>query len=337
VTRAITAPDEVLRAISHDILEPLRTIRWYAEKFSAHQSVGLNKDGFSHSESFKKVVAKSQISFKDFYESYKSHREISFYKRYAEEILQEYIEKIVISFVDLKPYLNAVTFNSRSISVGECNRIIHRLNRRYEGLVHYLEMPDSLSLIPINLAKEFNRVFDDLSAARDSLAISDDAVAVYGEVVDEFDQMLIGLLFQNLLMNSFKFQSKERAPNITLHMWTINKLHLKNWLDPEIFSSLCSSVPSNETHLLMFQDNGIGIPSKYKKSIFDAYFQVPKAKEYGGSGMGLAIVQSAVNRHSGFIWLDTKKQNGVRFFVAFPVHGNDWSKLPLRELRAALM
>ena len=229
MTAPKTAPDEVLRAISHDILEPLRTIRWYAEKFCKDETVAGIPESAAEAESFRRIISKSQISFQEFYDSYKAHREIAFYKKYAEEILRDYIDRLLDAFIEIKPILRDVRFATDGISVEECNRIIHRLNRRYDGLIDYLDMPDELSLKSINLCKEFYRVFEDLSAARDMYHIGAHDIKTYGHVVAEFDQLLIGLLFQNLLINSFKFQSDDSAPKITLHVWTIVKERLKPW------------------------------------------------------------------------------------------------------------
>ena len=59
--------------------------------------------------------------------------------------------------------------------------------------------------------------------------------------------------------------------------------------------------PGDYIHL-QIRDEGVGIPEKYLKRIFDPYFTTkPK-----GNGLGLATAYSIVKNHNGFIELHSQ-------------------------------
>eukprot|EP00288_Rhodomonas_lens_P019698 CAMPEP_0177690524 /NCGR_PEP_ID=MMETSP0484_2-20121128/812_1 /TAXON_ID=354590 /ORGANISM="Rhodomonas lens, Strain RHODO" /LENGTH=365 /DNA_ID=CAMNT_0019201073 /DNA_START=10 /DNA_END=1104 /DNA_ORIENTATION=+ len=74
------------------------------------------------------------------------------------------------------------------------------------------------------------------------------------------------------------------------------------------------------------QDTGIGIPPSKCKSIFDAYVQVDAGttREYGGTGLGLALVKALVEAHHGTITASSTHGG--------PGHGSTFTvQLPLRQ------
>ena len=110
---------------------------------------------------------------------------------------------------------------------------------------------------------------------------------IHGDV-DALQQM-----FVNLLLNSFqaikgsgliKINSAMEAPNV-----------LK----------------------IVYEDNGPGIPVDQHERIFDPFFTTKQVGE--GTGLGLYIVASIVEEHSGSIRID-KADIGARFVITLPIH-----------------
>jgi PAS domain S-box-containing protein len=67
---------------------------------------------------------------------------------------------------------------------------------------------------------------------------------------------------------------------------------------------------------LSVSDTGIGLTSELIEKIFDPYFTT---KEVGkGSGMGLAVAQSIVKNHEGFVKVESEIGKGCTFNVFFP-------------------
>lgn len=68
-------------------------------------------------------------------------------------------------------------------------------------------------------------------------------------------------------------------------------------------------------------DNGIGIPEHEIHHIFERFYRVP-GNNNQGSGIGLALVKEMVVLHKGEIKVMSKKNQGSRFTVIFPVDKN---------------
>jgi signal transduction histidine kinase len=68
------------------------------------------------------------------------------------------------------------------------------------------------------------------------------------------------------------------------------------------------------------EDNGIGIPARERKKIFRRFYQVDRrlARETGGCGLGLSIVEFIVRAHGGSVEVKSQPGRGSTFSVAIP-------------------
>jgi signal transduction histidine kinase len=77
--------------------------------------------------------------------------------------------------------------------------------------------------------------------------------------------------------------------------------------------------------LLCVRDNGVGIPPRYHRGIFELFGRVPPEEQpvdgvgVAGSGVGLAIAKRIVEAHGGTIWVDSDSGRGSSFWVRLPV------------------
>lgn len=69
---------------------------------------------------------------------------------------------------------------------------------------------------------------------------------------------------------------------------------------------------------LWVKDNGVGFDPKYQDRIFGIFQRLHRSEEYPGTGVGLAIVQKAINRMSGRIWAEGELGKGATFYVQVP-------------------
>jgi two-component system, sensor histidine kinase and response regulator len=112
------------------------------------------------------------------------------------------------------------------------------------------------------------------------------------------DRFQILRLFQNLIDNAIKFRGDE-SPRIHVSA----KRDASRW----VFS---------------LQDNGIGVDPRYSDQIFVIFRRLHSSAKYPGSGMGLAICRKIVERHGGWIWVESAHGKGSTFFFSLPVIGD---------------
>ena len=83
------------------------------------------------------------------------------------------------------------------------------------------------------------------------------------------------------------------------------------------------SVKKTETDVILrVADTGVGIPEEDIPMIFDRFYRVDKARSRadGGSGLGLSIVKSSVDRYGGEITARPRAEGGMEFTVTFALY-----------------
>ena len=72
--------------------------------------------------------------------------------------------------------------------------------------------------------------------------------------------------------------------------------------------------------VIQVADNGIGIPKEALRHIFEPFYRVERSRsrKIGGSGLGLAMVKSIVEKHQGTISVYSQEGQGTTFTIIFP-------------------
>ncbi len=120
---------------------------------------------------------------------------------------------------------------------------------------------------------------------------------------DQFRQLM-----HNLIANALKFTLPEKSPHIRIQLRTDQGIAFNNrQLLPE----------KNYVHIAV-SDNGLGFEPVYKDKIFEVFQRLHGRKEYGGTGIGLAIVKKIVENHHGFITATSELNKGATFDIYIP-------------------
>ena len=76
----------------------------------------------------------------------------------------------------------------------------------------------------------------------------------------------------------------------------------------------------NNRALVIFEDDGPGIPEDQYKNVFKPFFRLDKSRSLNqsGVGLGLAIAEDVINSHGGNIQLSQSKHNGLQVKISLP-------------------
>jgi light-regulated signal transduction histidine kinase (bacteriophytochrome) len=130
------------------------------------------------------------------------------------------------------------------------------------------------------------------------------------------DPPQIRQLFQNLIANGLKFQHPDRPPVVSLSARILPGAEI---------AAVESDIPWYE---IAIEDNGIGFEEIYLDRIFQMFQRLHGRKEYEGTGMGLAICRSIVERHRGRITARSTPGRGTTFLVILPAQPREEDLTP---------
>jgi two-component system sensor histidine kinase BarA len=124
-------------------------------------------------------------------------------------------------------------------------------------------------------------------------------------------------VFLNLVENAIKFTPSQGT--VTLSGAMVENSDLGE----EEEAGLALVAPTRAAVQIRVADTGIGIPSRERARVFDAFYQIDSSstREYGGTGLGLSIVKRLVDGHGGSIAIESNEPRGTVFVVRLPQAG----------------
>lgn len=86
-----------------------------------------------------------------------------------------------------------------------------------------------------------------------------------------------------------------------------------------------SAVHEDDSIKVSVADNGIGIPVHQQSGIFNKFFRADNAvkAKTDGSGLGLFVAKSIIDRHGGQIGFESKENAGTLFYFTVPIALSD--------------
>lgn len=107
----------------------------------------------------------------------------------------------------------------------------------------------------------------------------------------EADPRLLRVAFENLFANAWKFTSKKPAARIEF-----------------------GAMQDGGRPVYFVRDNGAGFDMAYAGKLFGAFQRLHHARDFEGTGIGLATVSRVIHRHGGRIWAEGALDQGATFF-----------------------
>lgn len=187
--------------------------------------------------------------------------------------------------------------------LGNYAELISKENRKLQNLVESLLRLEAVERNEFDYNRE-NTTIEDLikeGASTCEMLLEEKFGQIKYDFQSEGAQVFVDKLhfvnvFVNLLSNAIKYS--KRNPNIDI-----------------------ATRIENENLVILVKDNGIGIPAKFQKYIFDKYYRVPTGDVHDakGFGIGLAYVKQIVEAHSGTISVESTSSEGTVFRIELPV------------------
>lgn len=145
-----------------------------------------------------------------------------------------------------------------------------------------------MDIVPVNLSSLVKSITDDLRKSQPERLVN---FIIAENLEDYADPRLMRIVFENLLLNAWKFTGKNDKTQIEFGL---------------------TSKDGKKTYFI--RDNGAGFDMEYAGKLFAPFQRLHNIEEFSGTGIGLAIVKRIITRHGGSIWAEAKVGEGATIY-----------------------
>jgi signal transduction histidine kinase len=145
---------------------------------------------------------------------------------------------------------------------------------------------------PVDLSQMTRYVLEDLRSnepEREADIHIEPGLVIHG------DPTLMRIAIENLVGNAWKYSSQSAATRIELRRETLGG-----------------------TPTFVVADQGAGFDMRFADRLFGVFQRLHSAKDFQGTGVGLASVRRIIRRHGGDIWAESEVGKGARFYFTLP-------------------
>ncbi|MDJ1467576.1 sensor histidine kinase [Xanthocytophaga flava] len=237
-----------------------------------------------------------------------SNQRLEDFAHAASHDLKEPVRKIQAFSKLLKSTLGVRLGESESALFDRMLLATDRMNTLIEALLAYSEV-DQQGVLPemFSFNEVVAQVLTDLDFQVDQ-AKATIQVGVLCEIKGYRSQW--EQAFQNLLSNALKYIRSDVEPLIDIDCISVS--------GKEVTFPIAESKRGKDFYMLRIADNGIGFEQADAERIFNVFTRLHGVSEYKGSGIGLATVKKVVTTHGGYIWADSKPNEGATFYILLP-------------------
>jgi PAS domain S-box-containing protein len=217
----------------------------------------------------------------------------------------------------------------------------HQLRTPLSAIRWYSEMLDSEKLGPLNASqkdylseiyKSNRRMIDLVNALLNVSRIDMGTFAIEPEPTDikEIAESVLKELFVKIQESNLQVTHfyQEDLPKVNVDP-KLMRIIVQNLLSnamkytPKGGSVALSVTRDDKNMLIKVSDTGVGIPANVQDKIFTKLFRADNARvvESEGTGLGLYIIKSIVERGGGRTWFVSEENKGTTFFVEIPLSG----------------
>jgi len=119
------------------------------------------------------------------------------------------------------------------------------------------------------------------------------------DIIIHFDEKILEIALTNLINNSIKYSPENTVIDVDVSF-------------------------SQDILEIKIKDEGMGIPEKEQKFIFNRYFRAENALLDQGTGIGLNIVQGHLENLGGSITFESEEGVGSTFAISIPIKNNPY-------------
>ncbi|GGD88518.1 sensor histidine kinase [Paenibacillus nasutitermitis] len=175
----------------------------------------------------------------------------------------------------------------------------------YPAVLEYKEvMEDTLaeaqrmSLLVYDLLKMNSTLNADHYERFEAKAMFDDIIEAVSESSSE-KNILIENNISGIMLSGDKALLQRAFFNLVQNAVKYNKM------DGEV---LITAVMNDDSVIVQIEDTGIGIAEEEHENIFEPFYRIDnsRSRELGGSGLGLSIVKTIIDKHSGKIFVKSE-------------------------------
>jgi signal transduction histidine kinase len=168
-----------------------------------------------------------------------------------------------------------------------------RMGQLIDGLLAFSRLGrQAISAAEVDMAVVARQVFEELRVASTG---NPARLTVKPMPPARCDPALIRQVWINVLANAIKFSAVREEPLVE-----------------------AGGYADGAQDVYYVKDNGVGFDMRYHGKLFGVFERLHSAKEFPGTGVGLAIVKRVVERHGGRVWAEGAVNEGATFYFALP-------------------